>query len=329
MSSSTRRARIAPADLTRLACARARLAGLALVGGLALSACQSAHSAGARKPSEPAAPPSAAPDLGDVLVDARRDLVVRVAPRELVRDPVLGPLFARALERTLEHGRLEGSSGSTLAVVSKAEDLVVAVRDREGRDVVAVASGLPTGTSPTDLKDERGRALFTASGEVARGRVRAFATGGPELRAKLFELPQGVWVVAVGPRTEDVRAALERGVTSYTPKLHRPLAVELAGETLGALRSRAGPQLRPSFVGLAAVALTVAPTASAGAAAAQSSVRATLRYETAEAAERAEPTVRRAVEIMPKALGWTLPVVPRVLREGAEVVVELVLSAPR
>ena len=99
----------------------------------------------------PKAPPSASSasiepatpaHWADQLVDERRDVVVRANPRDLYEDPVFGGMLKRGVDVAIGEAHARGAIGQALEVLARASDISVAVREREGRDVVAILYGV-------------------------------------------------------------------------------------------------------------------------------------------------------------------------------------------
>ena len=257
----------------------------------------------------------------DALVDERRDFVLAISPRDLMRDPVFGALVRRAIDLALEHVRTRGASASTLEAVLRAEDLLIAARDRDGRDVVVVLAGVPSDLDPSALADDVGRPVFTRVSGT--GRIRTFAGAAPERRLRLFELPGGTWVLGIGAGAERCEAAFAgAGSLAYSPRLHLPAEARFVGDLLSSLKERAGRGLRPVTQGLDAGTLTLAhdPTKPS-----RARVRLELSYRDEPHAAEAEPTAARAAELLPTRLDW--PVAPRVTRNGTVVAIEVAFES--
>lgn len=257
----------------------------------------------------------------DRLVDDKRDFVFAISPRELTRDPVFGSLVRRAMDAALEHARSRGASASALEAVLRAEDLVVAVRDREGRDAVAILSGVPSDLQPEAILDDAGRPIFHLGNSSPR--MRVFTPTLPDRRARLFELPGGTWVLGVGDGVDRTDAILKSSESlAYAPKLHSPATARFAGELLTSLKERAGAGLRPVVRGLENATMTLArdpevPT--------RARLRLELAYRPGTFAEESEPTATRAVELLSKR--FDIPITPRTGREGTTVWLEVAFES--
>lgn len=252
------------------------------------------------------------------LVDPARDTVLSVSPRAVATDPVWGAFVGRAMDAALVHARARGGSASTLETLLRAEDVVLAVRDRDGRDVVAVVSGVPTTLSPSSLTDEDGRVLFVAVAPT--GPVPTYASPSPEHLTRVYELPGGTWVFALGGGVERAERTFSRARSlRYAPPLHRMLEVRFAGALLDALRARAGHELRPI-----AAPLQSARLVAFGADRGEARVALTLAYRDDVAASRAEGVAARASELLSDRGIW--PVRPEVHRDGATVTVAIAIG---
>lgn len=261
----------------------------------------------------------------DELVDERRDVVLALSPRELARDPVFGSLFRAATDAALEHARERGASSSALEAVLRAEDVLLAVRDREGRDAVVIVSGIPSDLPPESIVDDAGRPLFVRVREREQRRYRAFSGAAPDRALHLAELPGGTWVLGIGAGARRVDEALARSESlSYAPKLHAPALARFSGELLQSLKERTGPGLRPVARNLEAATVTLSHDPAERA---RARLRLELAYASEPAADAARPTAERAAELLVAKLDF--PVAPRVGREGRVVWVEVAIeSAP-
>lgn len=296
----------------------------AILVALSLTTACSSHRGGAQRAAAPShGVQNAQVVWSDVVVDASRDVVLRVSPRELVRDPVFGGILQRGLEAAVANARERGASAASLDTLAHAEDVVVAVRDREGRDVVAIVSGVPQGRAPDDLVDETGRPLFAELPRAPGARMRVFAGTALEQQARVFELPGATWVIGIGRGAERAESALTRAESlSYAPRAHAPAQVSFAGELLSSLKARAGVGLRPVARGLTSATMTLSKDPAAPT---RARARLELAYADEPHAEGAEPTAARAAELLVTKLDF--PVKPRVTRERANVAIELMIEA--
>ena len=290
-----------------------RAALAALVVGVA--AC------GGGKHRQPSRAPTGATDAPwlDEVVDAERDVVVSLSPRALASDPVWGAFVGVAMDAALVHARERGASASMLEVLLRAEDFVLAVRDREGRDVVAVLAGVPSDLSPPSLTDETGRALFAVAPPT--GPVKTYVAVSPERRARIYELPGGTWVFALGAGVARAEQAFVRPRSlAHAPRLHPLAEVRFAGALLGALRARTGPALRPVAEPLVHAKLSAGPTERG-----EARVTLALVYPDRAAAAKAEAVAARAVEILTTRRDWVVR--PEVASDGATVTVTIAVAA--
>lgn len=174
-----------------------------LVAALALAGCGAA----APRPltQEDAAAAWSAPVLG-----ASPDVVLVVRLRAIAQDPIWGRIFSgTSREKARDIG---ADDPATDAAMSSAAELELLGRKvgggKDDVDAILILRGVSESADPRSPANA-GRTAWKTIGPAPSGAV-AFVRSDKQSDLRLYVLPQGTWVFAVGPSSERVGAALAR-----------------------------------------------------------------------------------------------------------------------
>ncbi len=222
-----------------------------------------------------------------VLVDDTSDPELLVRPREAAQDPVFGPVLRRGeREAAASIGNvLVGQS--SLKVFEESDLVIVAARHSRPLDAVLVFAGVPASASPDSLVDESGAPLWTKVQARVQGTSEYERVGtGRETGDIRLVTVGSTWIMAVGPAIDRMYAALSVAPPEPLHADAGPLfQAVIAGELLGAVKSRARGDLAPLVQGLLRADLDVEGGKSP-------SVTLALRYDAEEHASRSADFVK-------------------------------------
>jgi hypothetical protein len=148
------------------------------------------------------------------LLGAPPDLLVRLHPPALQRDPVYGPLLRRAGEMASAYAGPMNLGTTALAVIERTDEVVVAQRARDvrelGKDAVILLRGVPADIDPLQVVDTAGHPIWKAVAGDTRTTSRELAPVQPA-EAALFVTPGLSWIIASGDSVARVRAEVVAG----------------------------------------------------------------------------------------------------------------------
>jgi hypothetical protein len=266
------------------------------------------------------------PRLEDAL-DGEPDLLVVLRPRRIARDRLYGPLFRRAsLLASTKSGA--GNVGTTaLAAFERADEAIVAVYDRGGRDAIVAVRGVPAEIDAASVVDTAGKPLWQKVRDEGSG-VTEYAPSDPKVDAALFVLPLRVWVIAVGDAIARAGAAYTRQAPSRGALVAfdaGPLAiVQLRGDALvrHEVRLRVGP-LAPIGRDLERVSLVLEAAAITADARGSGEITGRFVYEKDAAAAESEARINDVLGAFSRKFGeryrWLDAI--RVVRASREIAV--------